>query len=64
MAGRGCSQGQTIASPHNAVFAAQHLDGCHDVIQLHHRFHLLHHESLAGKVSVTPRPSQTVVDPV
>ena len=55
MAGRGCAQRQTVASTHNAVFAAQHLDGSHVVIQPHYCFHLLHHTSLAGRPLSTTR---------
>jgi hypothetical protein len=51
MASRGRTQGQIIASTHNAVFVTQHLDGIHDIIQHHRGFHLLHHESLAGALS-------------
>lgn len=52
MASRGNAQRQAIAATYNAFLVAQHLDGCYAVIQPHHRFHFLHHESLAGRVTV------------
>lgn len=52
MASRGNAQRKAIATTYNAFLVAQHLDGCHAVVQLHHRLHFLHHKSLAGRVAV------------
>lgn len=52
MASRGDAQRQAIATTHNAFLVAQHLDGSHAVVQPNHRFHFLHHKSLAGRVAV------------